>query len=564
MAEIMEDTYSPRDEPIDGQRRKRPSNFDTTFMDTTSGRPVEEPGSKKRRWFWGDRKIREEDSRTDDIRSYRKKSSARDIGSDFESQQQNPPSSQDNIDGMPLRDSEDGIPDSPTTTMQRRIVKPIEIDPRDSKHDPIHYNFGKEPVLKKRKQGWIFGKNEKDDNEFSVTSDNFSSRQPQTRNDGDDDDDVPKTYSPLSDDFEQRRLRQRRREDVYEHDGDSLRRGQRREDGELEFASARRDITTVYQSTFNGRVALTLSCGMAGTIVGAFLGKSILNRPWGVASFCCGLFMFCTLLRNPYGELVRALGMTIILALSRFPKIRRRYPTWRHVQTSLGMADRQSFPPSPNPWNYEPRRDNDPEFRMLYTVIAMAFIGSTCGGNIPLIPTWIGSLAGAGFFGLSTTMNNARVRCRSFLVRTCHHFSLYSLFYLLAGQKGDLTRSMGMRLVALGEEIFGINTELGLLRKGGVVAGKVFDKILFLDRKHRIKDRLIAGASLAYDQVSSQMNSMQDNNERDVGRRAQPRDRDRSVNEDDRRWRPQDDAWRREPRDGSARMGRRDDFDKRR
>ena len=75
--------------------------------------------------------------------------------------------------------------------------------------------------------------------------------------------------------------------------------------------------------------------------------------------------------------------------------------------------------------------------------------------------------------------------------------------------QGDLARTMGMRVVALVEEFLGINSELKILQKGGVVSGKILDKIFILDRKHRIKDRLIAAASFAYRQVSNQVNRVQ-------------------------------------------------------
>ena len=67
-----------------------------------------------------------------------------------------------------------------------------------------------------------------------------------------------------------------------------------------------------------------------------------------------------------------------------------------------------------------------------------------------------------------------------------------------------------MRVVALCYEILGINHELDIIRKGGVVAGKILDKIFILDRKHRIKDRLIAAGSFAYRQIYKQINKVQD------------------------------------------------------
>jgi len=131
------------------------------------------------------------------------------------------------------------------------------------------------------------------------------------------------------------------------------------------------------------------------------------------------------------------------------------------------MSPRRPFPPED--------RESGPEFRNLFTLVAMGFVGSTCGGNLPMIPTWIGSLAGAGSFLLVTTAGTAQ---------------------------GDLARTMGMRIVALIEEVLDINAELRVVQKLGTVSGKILDKILILDRKHRIKDRIISGVSFAYNQIS--------------------------------------------------------------
>lgn len=68
---------------------------------------------------------------------------------------------------------------------------------------------------------------------------------------------------------------------------------------------------------------------------------------------------------------------------------------------------------------------------------------------------------------------------------------------------------MGMRVVALCYEMLGINTELDIVRKGGVVTGKILDKLFILDRKHRIKDRMIAGLTFAYHQIYNQINKAQ-------------------------------------------------------
>lgn len=247
-----------------------------------------------------------------------------------------------------------------------------------------------------------------------------------------------------------------------------------------QYASPRRDVIARYMSQTNTRALLMLSAGTVGAAIGVFVGKSLFNQPQFFAAIFFLLFLTATLLRNPYGEFVKALGMTLIFALQRSRRIRRRYPTGPHLKAALGAGPRRPFPPTDNPWAYRAVEPSDIEFNMLYSVVAMAFIGSACGGNVPLLPTWLGSLVGAGSFAYLCTTANAR---------------------------GDLFRTMGARVVELTYEVLRINRELALLRKFGVVSGKVLDKILIMDRKHRIKEKLIEGASFAYEQITRSMSS---------------------------------------------------------
>lgn len=124
--------------------------------------------------------------------------------------------------------------------------------------------------------------------------------------------------------------------------------------------------------------------------------------------------VLCTFFRNPYGELSKALGMTLIYAFQRFKAVRKKYPTVTHLKACVGMAQRRPFPDDTNPWSYvyDPQEENDIQFRMVYAIIAMGFIGSVCGGNIhvPMFPTWLGALVGAATLAFSTTLQTARVR----------------------------------------------------------------------------------------------------------------------------------------------------------
>jgi hypothetical protein len=257
------------------------------------------------------------------------------------------------------------------------------------------------------------------------------------------------------------------------------------------FANPRKDAIAQYTSSKMGKMKLALSYTTCGGMFGTFIGKSIVGHGKESAIMFAFLFWFLgTFFRDAYGEMVRSVALGFIYLLNRTRSVRRRYRTGIHLKSicRLGGGGRAPFPPIAsedgieNMWKYVPQYNDDPEFDMIKSLICLVVIGSFCGGNIPLIPTWMGSMAGAATFAFMGISKNAR---------------------------GDLMRTMGMRVVALAGEAIDINAELKIARKVSVVAGKLLDKALILDRKHRIKDKLVSGASWVYDKVSSTVNNVQ-------------------------------------------------------
>lgn len=150
---------------------------------------------------------------------------------------------------------------------------------------------------------------------------------------------------------------------------------------------------------------------------------------------------------------------------------------------------------------------------MMYAIVSMAFVGSACGGSLPVIPTWMGALAGAGMFALACTWQSPR---------------------------GDLARTCGMRVVKAVGELWEIQADLQIIPKATVVSSQIIDKAMILDRKHRVKDRFLLLASKGYEQatrVAAQIQQQQrggvnndgDNNEDD--RRGESRGRGDRVND---------------------------------
>ncbi|KAL3779733.1 hypothetical protein ACHAWO_011590 [Cyclotella atomus] len=273
--------------------------------------------------------------------------------------------------------------------------------------------------------------------------------------------------------------------DQYTTSDTSRERRRRRSDNGDRYASPRRDAVTIYMSTRMGAAKVRLGSIVVGAALGSFIGKSLMNDAVKMSVIMAGLLFFAGFLRNDYGELSRALGLALLMTLQRTKSVRKEYPTMVHLKAMIRQGPRTPFPPveeGSSPWRYEPVYEDDPEFKMTYALLAMALVGSFCGGNVPLLPQWMGGVIGALLFASLTSGSNAR---------------------------GDLGRTMGMRVVGLLQLVLKINTELRILGKAATVGGLIFDKLMIMDRKHRIKDKIVAICRWGYDKVSNTAAEMQ-------------------------------------------------------
>jgi hypothetical protein len=243
------------------------------------------------------------------------------------------------------------------------------------------------------------------------------------------------------------------------------------------YASARRDDITQYmdKSAWN-RWMVRLAAGSVGAGSLTFVGTSLTTKSWWAIYAWTGfwLALVTSWFRTSYGELCRSSGYLLLATLRNSRQIRRDYPTRPHLRALLGAGPRRPYPPASNPWNYRPASPEDVNFSMLPVLFAMIMVGSFCGGNVPMVPSWMGALAGAAFLGLLTTRPTTR---------------------------GDLARATGMRVVASAQTVWDLWRDLGMSLKVWRVVSLLLDKLMFLDRKHRLKDRLVAFLSILYDQV---------------------------------------------------------------
>lgn len=231
-------------------------------------------------------------------------------------------------------------------------------------------------------------------------------------------------------------------------------------------------------STRRGALQVRFGGMIVGAALGGFIGKSLMNDPVMMSAVMSSLLFLTGFLRNDYGELSRALGLAFIMTLQRTRSVRKEYPTLPHLKAMIRQGPRKPFPPvedGESPWRYEPIYRNDPEFKMTYALLTMALVGSFCGGNVPMLPAWMGGIIGAVAFASLTMGSNAR---------------------------GDLGRAMGMRVVGLVKVVLDIQSDLRILGKAATVGGLIFDKVMIMDRKHRIKDRIVAISKWGYEKVS--------------------------------------------------------------
>jgi hypothetical protein len=79
----------------------------------------------------------------------------------------------------------------------------------------------------------------------------------------------------------------------------------------------------------------------------------------------------------------------------------------------LQLARRRPFPPCSNPWQYFPLEgEEDLGFSMFSTLVSMVVIGAYGGWLIvrliPLLPNWLGAVAGASVLGYTSTVRDGR------------------------------------------------------------------------------------------------------------------------------------------------------------
>lgn len=188
-----------------------------------------------------------------------------------------------------------------------------------------------------------------------------------------------------------------------------------------ESAKVKRDLLTRYTSSKIGKMKVALSSMLLGYGFGMMI-RNMIPLPNNARSMSVGvIFAGCALglnfIRTVYSDLLRSLALVMILTVTKTRDIRRRYPTLPHIKSILrpSTCSRVPFPYDGNPWQYNGGRFE--EFNMLYTALALGLVGGVVGGNIPLVPTFLGGPLGCAAFAFAATLQDAKVSL--YVIKEC-------------------------------------------------------------------------------------------------------------------------------------------------
>lgn len=260
---------------------------------------------------------------------------------------------------------------------------------------------------------------------------------------------------------------------------------------------------------------VTGSAALVGYSLAAGVGQAATGRavPPFVALASAGAFGAVSVV-DPHGATgswMRAVGLWVWWTATHYStQIRREYPTMRYAVASVARRNKRRnpnnnedgrynhlFPPIVNPWAWEngistaltatatsSSSSTVVEFYMLYSVLAMAWMGAIVGAAVAAscrLPSSLGGVVGAAAGAYTTTLSGVT-----------HPVS-------------NVARCMGMRIVATVLYSLSAQKSLQLGHKTARLSSKLLDKILILDRQHSIRDKIGAAFTNVYETVLLRM-----------------------------------------------------------
>mmetsp|Transcript_16204 Transcript_16204/g.49513 ORF Transcript_16204/g.49513 Transcript_16204/m.49513 type:complete len:405 (-) Transcript_16204:155-1369(-) len=203
------------------------------------------------------------------------------------------------------------------------------------------------------------------------------------------------------------------------------RRGRRGPEGEG--PSVQNEELQAYVDSKRGKVLLRVGALVQGVIIGEII-KGVMGREKGLRlrlGLACGLFAL-TFAKGDFGEFSRRLGLALAYTAEKYWAARGAFPVHPHVLALLRLKPRRPFP-----------GELKGEYNKIQSLLVLVLLGGFLAGKvqIPLCPEWIRSLGGAAALGLAATSE---------------------------GPLGDLTRTLGAKMLLLMGTFLGVLGELGV------------------------------------------------------------------------------------------------------
>jgi len=247
--------------------------------------------------------------------------------------------------------------------------------------------------------------------------------------------------------------------------------------------SKRAPVVDVYMRTSAGMIAVSCSAALSGGLLGALVSAYLVHQPKACLAAGVLVGFFGGIFGGNLGELFRALGVALLLTLSRWRTFTGQYPIIVQLKALL-VRRRRRFPPNapPNLYRYQPTPEQPLPFSMYVCLLSAGLLGILGGWStakashavLPsfLVPPSLVGLASGGFTAFVATQES---------------------------MAGDLLRCGAMKTVGAVRLVCEAGVDCQVPAKTLALGGQVAVKAQAMDKRYRISERVVGfvGAAAA-------------------------------------------------------------------
>lgn len=172
------------------------------------------------------------------------------------------------------------------------------------------------------------------------------------------------------------------------------------------------DLTSEYSDTLLKKSIVAANSFLFTFASSKYLAEILFSLRSVTVSLVLSLVAFVlTYVPGEAGDFCRACGVFCILILRSIHPHNFFVSLGKQLGVCFYLTKRQPFPPCENPWQYNRKEIDQPDFRMtrvlVTTMIAGLFLGYLAGREIPYFPTWAGALGVSCVMGVTATSKDS-------------------------------------------------------------------------------------------------------------------------------------------------------------